>query len=513
MIDYATYCRIQDAHQRQGLNINQIARTLSLDPKTVTKWLAEPRYRPRLQVPRPSKLDPYKAQIRQWLEAHPYSAQQVFQRLREGGYDGGLTIVKDYVSLVRPRRAPAFLTLTFAPGECAQVDWGSYATVAVGETRRKLSLFVMVLCYSRLLYVEFTLSQQMEQFLACHLHAFEYFGGRVPDNVMVDNLKSAVLRRLTGEAPVFNPRYRDFADQAGFTIKPCNVGKGNEKGRVESAVGYVKKNFLNGLDIPDFSALNPAARVWLDTVANVRTHGETHQRPVDRFDEEKALLHPLPAGPFDCATVHSVRASSRFRVSYDTNRYSVPAEYASTALTLKVYQERLCIYHQGKLIARHARCYERHHDIEDPDHPKELLAQRRNAREQKLLGRFLALSHQAEAYYQALAQRRLNPRHHVQKIVALSEIYGTEAVARAMADAFAFQAFSCEYIANVLESRARLRPEPGALHLTRRQDLLDLDLPEPDLSAYGAGSAETIEDPAMPTDANADDDDDTEGSR
>jgi transposase len=510
MIDYATYCRIHDARQSQGLNIGQIARALGLDPKTVTKWLAEPRYRPRLQPPRASKLDAYKAQIRQWLEAHPYSAQQVFQRLREAGYDGGLTIVKDYVSLVRPRRAPAFLTLSFAPGECAQVDWGCFGSVPVGNTRRKLSFFVMVLCYSRLMYVQFTLSQQMEQFLACHLNAFAYFGARVPDKVMVDNLKSAVLRRLTGEAPVFNPRYRDFADQAGFIIKPCNVGKGNEKGRVESAVGYVKKNFLNGLDIPDFSALNPAVRVWLDTVANVRTHGETQQRPVDRFKEEQTILHPLPSAPFDVGTVQPVRASSRFRVSYDTNRYSVPAEYASTVLTLKVYQERLCIYHHDKLIARHARCYERHQDIEDPDHPKALLAQRRNAREQKLLGRFLALSPQAEAYYQALAQRRLNPRHHVQKIVALSEIYGTEAVARAMADAFVFQAFSCEYIANVLESRARLRPEPGALHLTRRQDLLDLDLPEPDLSAYGAGTAETAEDPGTHTEANADEDKDDE---
>jgi DNA replication protein DnaC len=97
---------------------------------------------------------------------------------------------------------------------------------------------------------------------------------------MVDNLKSAVLRRLIGEDPVFNPRYLDFSRQAGFTIKPCNVRKGNEKGRVESGVGYVKKNLLNGLEIPDFSALNPAARVWLDTIANVRIHGETHKRPV-----------------------------------------------------------------------------------------------------------------------------------------------------------------------------------------------------------------------------------------
>ena len=123
-------------------------------------------------------------------------------------------------------------------------------------------------------------------------------------------------------------------------------------------------------------------------------------------------------------------------------------------------------------------------DIENPDHPKALLEQRHNAREQKLLGRFLALSPKAEAYYQALAERRLNPRHHVQKIVALSEIYGTEAVARAMEDAFTFQAFSCEYIVNLLEQRSRRLPEPGALHLTRREDLLDLSVPSPDLSIY-----------------------------
>jgi len=187
--------------------------------------------------------------------------------------------------------------------------------------------------------------------------------------------------------------------------------------------------------------------------------------------------------------VRPVRASPRFRVSYDANRYSVPAAYASTLLTLKVYPDRLCMYHQDKLVARHERCYDRHKDIEDPDHPKALLEQRHNAREQKLLGRFLALSPKAQDYYQALAERRLNPRHHVQKIVALSEIYSTEAVARAMEDAFAFQAFSCEYIANLLESRKRLRPQPAALQLTRRQDLLELEMPEPDLSVYESSTA------------------------
>jgi transposase len=495
MIDYETFCKIRDYQAQQGLKTQQIARELGLDGRTVARWIDEPRYRPRQSTPRASKLDPYKAQIRQWLESHDYSAQQIFQRLREVDFEGGYSIVKEYVRKVRPRRPPAFLTLSFAPGECAQVDWGLYGSVAVGETRRKLSFFVMVLCYSRMGYVEFTLSQKMEQFLACHQHAFEFFGNRVPKKIMVDNLKSAVLKRLIGEAPVFNPHYLDFSRHAGFTIKPCNVRKGNEKGRVESGVGYVKKNFLNGLEIPDFSALNPAVRVWLETIANVRIHGETHKRPVDLFAEEQPRLQPAPAHPYDIGTVLSVRASSRFRVSHDTNRYSVPAEYASTDLTLKVYPDRLCIYHREKLVARHPRCYDRYQDKEDPDHPKALLAQRRNAREQKLLGRFLTLSPKAEAYYQALEQRRLNPQHHLQKIVALSEIYGPEAVARAMEDAFVFQAFSCEYIANLLESRKRLLPEPGALHLTRRQDLLDLELPEPDLSLYDPTPSDTEDSP------------------
>jgi transposase len=495
MIDYQTFCAIQDHHMQRGLNAAQIAEALNLDPRTVAKWLAEERFRPRRSRARASKLDPHKPTIRRWLEAHRYSAQQVFQRLREEqGYGGGISIVKDYVRQVRPPRTPAFLTLSFGPGECAQVDWGSWDAVTVGETRRRLSLFVMVLCYSRMLYVEFTLSQTMEQFLACHQNAFAFFGNRVPEKVMVDNLKSAVLRRIGGEAPVFNPRYLDFARHCGFRILACNPGKGNEKGRVESGVGYVKKNFLNGLDISDFSALNPAARVWMDSVANVRVHGETHRRPVDRFAEEQTALRAGPEQPYDVAHVVAVRASPSFRIRWDTNRYSVPAEYAGRLLTLKVYPDRLCVYDGATLIARHPRCWDRHRDFELPDHPKALLEQRRNAREQKLLGRFLSLSPQAEAYYRALAERRLNPAHHVQKIVALSEIYGVEATARAMADAFAYQAFSCEYIANVLESRTRLRPEPAALQLTRRRDLLELDMPAPDLSLYRAHPHETQED-------------------
>jgi transposase len=483
MITYELYCRIKDGHARQGLTVAQIARALGLHEQTVVKWLACEQFHPRQSAPRSSRLDPFKDQIIRLLETHPYSAQQIYQRLRESGFEGGFTIVKDYVRRVRPVRREAFLKLSFAPAEAAQVDWGEYGTIGVGSTRRRLSFFVMVLCYSRLMYVEFTVSQTMEHFLAAHEHAFAAFGG-CPGRLMIDNLKSAVLSRAVGEAPVFNPLYLDFARHWGFAISPCNVAKGNEKGRVENGVGYVKKNLLNGADFLDFSAVNPAAELWLANIANVRVHGETHQRPVDRFKDEQGLLQPLNPLPYDLGRIQSQRASKQFRVALDSNHYSVPAEFASQRVTLKAYPDRVCIYHQDKLVARHLRSYDRHQDIEDPDHPKALLAQRRNAREQRLLVQFLSLSRHAQVYLEGLEQRRMNPRHHLRKIVALSEIHGVDAVDRAIQDGIAFAAYSCEYIANILEMRARDTPEPGVLHLTRRQDLLDLEIAAPDLSPY-----------------------------
>jgi transposase/DUF971 family protein len=483
MIDYHAFCQIKDLHEHQGLSAAQIADAIALDPRTVAYWLRQERFRPRQATPKTSKLDPFKPRIHEMLEKYPYSAAQVLQRLREQGFDGGYSIVKAYVRKVRPRRQPAFLKLAFAPGECAQVDWGSFGSVPVGQTTRRLSFFVMVLCYSRMIYVEFTVSQTMEHFLACHQQAFECFGG-TPSSVMVDNLKSAVLKRALGQAPVFNPKYAAFAEHYGFRIVPCNVGKGNEKGRVENGVGYVKKNFLAGLDIADFSILGPAAKHWLDTVANVRLHGETRQRPVDLWQTEKPSLSALPAHPFDIATVSQLRASKQFRITLETNRYSVPAPFAGQALTLKTYPDRLCIYRDQNLVARHLRSYDRYGDFEDPDHPKPLLEQRKKARDHQLFRRFLALSPEAEVYYRQLEQRRLNPHHHVRKIIALSDVHGQQAVARAMADAVHYGAFSADYIANLLEQRARFTPEASPLHLTRREDLLEIDLAPPDLSLY-----------------------------
>jgi len=483
VIDYETYVRLRNYYEQDGLTAGQIAEALSIDCRTVEKWANTKRYQPRKSSRRKSKLDPFKEHIVRMLEKHPYSAAQIFQQVKEYGYEGGVTIVEDYVRKVRPPKTPAFLKLVFAPGECAQVDWGSYGTVRVGSTTRRLSFFVMVLCHSKMMYVEFTVLQTMEHFLGCHQNAFRFFGA-VPQKVMVDNLKTAVLKRIVGRAPVFNPRYLDFAEHYGFSIVPCNVGKGNEKGIVENAVGYVKKNLLNGLDISDFCILEPYARHWLATVANVRNHRETGKRPEDLFCDEKSSLQPLPVEPYDIGVVKHMRASRQFRVTLDSNRYSVPAQLAGVGLTVKMYPDRICMYHENSLVARHVRSYDRLKDFEHPDHPKVLLEQRKKARDQKIFMRFLSLSEKSEAYYRQLEQRRMNPAHHIRQIVALSEIHGKEKVARAMEDAFCFAAFSCEYIANLLEQRSRPLHEPGVLHLTRASDLLDLTLDQPNLSIY-----------------------------
>lgn len=412
MIEYSTWCAIRDGVAKH-LTPAQLAMSLSLDIKTVRHWIGRP-YEPRATVVRPSKLDPFKGRIVGWLDAHPLSAQQVFQRLQEAGYRGGISIVKEYVHKIRPPMREDFLTLAFAPGEVAQVDWGEYGTIAVGNTRRRLSFFVMVLAWSRLMYVEFTCSQTMEQFLAAHINAFNALG--VPKKIMVDNLRSAVLKHPRGEPAQFNPRYLDFARHYGFEIVACAPAKGNEKGRVERGVGYVKANFLHGMDLPGFAAINPAVQVWLESVANVRLHRDTHRRPVDLWAEERVHLQAVNPRLYDVGRVLTLRADRQFRVTFEGNRYSVPARFAGNQA--------------------------------------------------------------------GLLERRGNAMAHVRKIVALAQIHGDEAVTRAMADALAFEAFSSEYIAHLIDARTRQLPEASPLLLMHHQDVLELELPPADMSAY-----------------------------
>ena len=494
MLNYDTFQRLHYLAREQGFTPQQLARELRLNVKTVIRWLRIQTFVPRQPARRAGKLDQYKETIRRLLAQHPFSARQILRQLREIGYQGGYSILTDYLRLVRPKPQRAFLTLHYAPGECAQIDWGYAGLIGVGQAMRRLNFLVVTLCFSRLMYLEFSLSQALEHFLHGLQNAFAYFGG-VPAQVLGDNLKTAVLRHLPGQPPVFHPRYLDFAAHHGFSPKACGAYQPQAKGRVESNVGYVKKSLLNGLSLAGgLAAVNSAGRLWLEQVANLRLHAATHQVPRQQFEIEQKALRPLNARPYDLGILAPARADSQFRVRFESNRYSVPATFASTRLTLKRTPDRLWFYHHDRLIAAHARSYDHNQDYLNPDHEKPLLLERRAAREQRDLQRFLQLTPKAEEFHRQLEHHQLNSRHHIRQIMALSELYDREHLIRAIEDAVELQVCRAEYVANLLEQRRRQLPEPGALHLTRRQDLLELDLPAPDLAAYEPHNPESTHD-------------------
>ena len=481
MIDYPTFCRLRELHDTQGLTQAQIARELDLHPQTVSLWAGRPTYTQRKAPSRTSKLDPFKPTISRLLDRHDYSSSQILSLLRQEGYTGGGSILRAHVARVRPRTRQAFLRLQFAPGQAAQVDWGSAGVIQLGQTRCQLSFFVMVLCFSRRMYVEFTLRQAQEHFLSAHHNALVFFGG-VPSEVLVDNCKVAVLRHRRGEPPQFNPRYLDFAHHHGFRPRACNPLSPHEKGRVERAVGYVKNNFLAGRSLGSLEAIQAEIRLWLDQVANTRIHGDTGKSPQELSTQE--TLRPLNPNPYDLATLHTLRSSRVCRVHFDANTYSVPAQHARQVLSLKAYTDRVLILEAEKAIAEHRRCYERGRDFELPGHMDTLLAQRLRAHQQRQIMRFLQLGPAAPAYWQGLQERRPDARVQVQRIVALAELHGQDLVSRLLEDLLALQSFSADYVANLITQRQRPQAEPSALHLTRASDLLDLEIAPPDLSLY-----------------------------
>lgn len=471
----------------EGLGVRAIAERMGIHRRTVRFALAALRPAPRPSAPRRSLVDPHRGWLLARLQQYPeLSAARLLQQLKERGYAGGYSLVKQCVAELRPQTKPAYLTLAFAAGECAQVDWGAWRAVDVPGGRRRISYFAMVLCHSRLLYVEFFLGEAMEHWLQAHRNAFEYFGG-VPERVMVDNCKTAVTRpRRGGEKAELNPAYEQFARHYGFQVDPCNVRRPNEKGRVENAIGYVRTGFLAGREPAPLEALAPALADWLDNTANRRLHPATGKTPRQLFDEaERAALRPLPAGPYDCHQAQAAAADSRFRVAVDGNRYSVPSSAASRRVVVQRHAGRIVIRDAGgALLADHPRSYGRRQEVANPEHERALVLGMRHARDKRRLELFLALGPDAADYLAGLREKRPDWRSHLDRINALAEIHGRDALVRALADARESAAFSSEYLHNILDARSRLCPEPGPLHVPRRADLLELRLPEPNLDIY-----------------------------
>jgi transposase len=470
----------------EKLSKSAIAARLRIDRKTVRRALASQQTPgPRIAGPKPSKLDAFKSYLQNRLKEYPeLSAAKLLIELKRMGYPGGYTQLKEYLATLRPKANETYLRIETLPGEQAQVDWANCGAIRVGSALRKLSAFVMVLAYSRMLYLEFTLSQCLEDFLAAHLNAFRFFGG-IPKKILYDNLKTVVLARV-GRDIRFNPKFVDFAGYHLFEPIPCAPGKGNEKGKVENGIKYIRSSCLAGYAITSWPDLQAYARSWRDDTANVRIHGTTRQRPIDRFEAERSLLQALPPKDYDVSIIRSLKANNQAFVLFDVNAYSVPWELSSKPFTLKATAHEINIFDRDRLVASHTRSYEKHLYFEKPEHRRGLLASRKAAVAAKAHEEFLALGDLAQNYLQGLLHSELHLPHHLQKIMDMVGLYGKTEVLQALDHALKFNAFGAPYIQNIItQQRARRGlAEPRPIQIAKKPQWTQLSVEDQDLSLY-----------------------------
>jgi transposase len=356
---------------QQGHSISAIARRLKLDRKTVRKALHSdglPRYGPR--APRLSILETYKPYLKSRLAQGIQNAHRLYHEIRSQGYAGGYTIVKDFVRPLRPLVHDDELTVRFEtePARQAQVDFGEFRAIDLGGTFHRFYLFLYTLGYSRAMYGLFVSSCAIDIFLECHIQAFSYLGG-VPLEGLYDNCKQVVLERDAAGHVRFHPRFLDFAAHYGLMPRLCQPGRPQTKGKIERNIGYVRDAFFKGRSFEDLADLNRQFHRWLEEVANVRLHGTTRQRPIDRLkDEPLVSLEHFP--PYPIFSVFYRRVSRDCLIAYKGNFYSIPPDYAGKVLAVRhaPLAEHLDLYAQDQKIATHVLCAGKGQHIIDPAH-------------------------------------------------------------------------------------------------------------------------------------------------
>lgn len=335
-----------------GWKIAKIARELDLDRKTVRKVIQSNEYTGyKTRKVKEHLITPWKEFIEERAIQVGFNATKLHRELIEKGFTGSYSLVKEAVRPLREqaqRAERAFLRFETPPGKQGQVDWGTY-TVPIDGNPTRIHIFVMVLGYSRALYVEFTRDERLETLLNCHQNAFIWFGG-CPKEILYDNMKTVVLGR-DSHTPKFHPGFLDFANLHGFTPRLCQPARPQTKGKVESGVKYVKRSFLSGESFYSLEHMNQAVRQWIRNVADQRVHGTTHRIPAEAFQEE--LLQP-----FNLSALSERRfprtAGKDCMVSFATNRYSVPWQYAGKQVEVdSTASNRIRILYQGSVIAEH----------------------------------------------------------------------------------------------------------------------------------------------------------------
>jgi transposase len=485
MITPEQHAEIRRLYYGEHWKVGTIATALGVHHDTVRAAVAlEGRPVPARPCRR-TKLDPFLPFIRDTLAQYPrLRATRLHAMLTSRGYDGSAVQVRRLARVLRPQLAPRlYRRLVVLAGEEAQVDWGSFGQVRIGHGTRPLSGFVMVLSHSRALFALFTL----ESFLRGHVEAFHAFHG-CARTLVYDNLKAAVLERQ-GTAIRFHPRLLELAGHYHFAVRPCTPARGNEKGRVERQIRYLRDAFFAARTFRDVDDLNAQFRHWRDTLAHQRPHPEQRDRTVAAvFADEQARLLPLPAHPFETALVRPVVSGKLAYIRFDRNSYSIPHPYVRRPLTLVANATTVRLVDGAEEIARHARSYDTGQTIEDLAHVEGLIAA---ARQQNLhTGRDrLRLAVPATAtLLERWAARGESLRLHTQRLLALLDDYGTAELSIAVAMALERGALGAGSLAHILDIRRRQRGQrpPLPVVLPDRPGVRDLDLIPPRLETYDA---------------------------
>jgi transposase len=468
-----------------GLGVRAIARRLHVGRKTVRRILDRERRKQvaRPAAPRPTLLGAYDGAIRQMLSDTPeLRAPAVLERLRPLGYRGGVTILRDRLRQLRPHaeREP-FLTLDFAPGAAVQVDWADFGFALPGCPRR-VSAFVMALCYSRMLYLEFVLSQAMGSFLRCMERGLRFYGGTTKADIF-DNMKTVVLSH-TPTATVFNQRFLEYARTRHFAGVACNVGRGNEKGRVERPIGFIRDRFWPGCRPTDLLDLNVKATAWRDTFANNRVHEITGKVPALVFvNEERCLLRPVGEAPFNTDDVESAVVTKSFRVRFDRCTYSVPPQLVGQSVVVRANDDAVAVFLGPKQVAMHRRCWDIGQDIEHPAHREAALAKKPRAVTSALPAGLIGLGDIGVNYFKVLSAGSRSIHREIVRLIFLVELFGESATSTAVEEVMHTGHVGAEYVEYVLRHKRGLAPQAAPLRLGD-PELDAISFSEPDLSRY-----------------------------
>ena len=457
--------------------IGTIAAQLHLHRDTVARVLAQAGLPPIAPIRRPSAIDPYLPFIREILEQFPtLTASRLYGMVRERGYPGRGDHFRHLIACHRPRRqAEAYLRLRTLPGEQCQVDWGHFGHLQIGRARRPLMGFVMVLSWSRRIFLRFFLDARMENFLRGHVAAYEAWGG-VSRIALYDNLKSAVLERQ-GSAIRFNPTLLALAGHYRFEPRPVAVARGNEKGRVERAIRYIRDAFFAGRPFAGLDDLNAQADAWVAGPASERRCPEEGSLTVNAaFVQEQERLLTLPDSPFPTDEVKAVSVGKTPYARFDLNDYSIPHAYVQRVLTVAADPRRVRILDGQTVIAAHPRSYDRGQQIETAAHVEALVERKHQASAHRGTDRLFQAVPASREFLRQAAERGEPLSRITRALTELLDTYGVAEFGVAMAEALGRGVPHPNAVRLALTRRrqAREAPPPVGVHLpdhVKRRDV------------------------------------------